>query len=510
MGAPDARDDLSESSSVEEYLQASLLGWLNSPDQSALTSFTDHYLVKGLLRPERARLNRAWVAYASGDFQRALEELPEQLSDFGSSHWSFAAEAAFIRALIHYCTGQLEEALTYLRLAQVGLHDRAREIFLLPTLLIQSLIAFHNRQRDFADSTWQAAAHLAAETPIESGWKKTIAAIAHVGDGNFDQARDDALAATALFKDAGPHFPIQAPWLLLGQMVRDQGDAETSAHYLSKGIAALDDFPALPLHAEFLATKAHLAVDEQQNNASELVDGVAALSSHLFATGELQEQIDYLEAGLRIRTNEMTRARVIANRLEKLPRREFIEAVLDAETRPSKTLGVLAAGKYRWYRDQIEVEIIRARARRKDPHAAAVQIWRAIERASNTGSIRPFLEVPIAALNFSNPEMLDQLDATKPGGEEGSRAEALLERILEAHSRIALTGPASHALSSRELEILRAVAAGGDFNTVAKVLVVSPWTVRGHFYSACRKLGVSGKDAAISKLREIETPRPEH
>lgn len=424
----------------------------------------------------------------------------------GNNKWSFAAETALICALMEYCTGEFDESLTHARIAQSGLQGAARETLLLPTLVLQSVIAFHRRQRDVAESTWQIAAHLQTSSEVERSWQSAIAAVAHFASGNFDQSASEAISAVKMNEIAGPHLTVQVPWLVLAHIARDRDQIDQCRDYINRGTKALDDFPALPLLAEFEFLKAHLEIDAQHPQAGDAIDSVAALSSHALATPALQEHIDTLEATLRIRTNEMTRARILTNRLERSPRKEFLAASIDAEVRPSYTLGVLAGGKYRWYRDQIDADIIRARARRRDLHTASIHLWRAIERALETGSVRPFLEVPIAAVNLSNTDLLQEMEVTRP--RDDKNLDEHLEKILKAHSLTALTGPESHALSARELEILRAVADGGDFATVARVLVLSKWTVRGHFYSACRKLGVSGKEAAIAKLREIERPRP--
>lgn len=475
--------------------EAPVLTWLIRPDPRTPES---------TVRPERERLNQAWMAYSSADFHLARQALPSQLADFGNNYWSFAAEAALIYSLLHYSCGELETSLTHARMAQSGLSGQAREMLLMPTLLIQAQIAFHRRNRDFAESIWQAAAHLTTRTDVEESWKLAIAAIADLSKGELDKSVIAATQAIEHGRDVGPHLAAHIPWVVLATIARERGDAQGADSFVERGLIALDDFPMLPILTELTSLKAHICLDEQLLDIPEVIESVAALSAHNFASPELQDHIDFLEAGLRIRTHESTRARILVDRMDDSQRKVLLEVSLDAETRPSRTLGILAAGRFRWYRDQIEVDIIRARARRKDLHEAAIQMWRAIELASENGLIRPFLDSPLGANNFSNPRFVEELQATCPD----QALMPALQRILQAHEGMALRGPESHALSARELEILRAIAEGGNFSTVAKMLVLSKWTVRGHFYSACKKLGVSGREAAIARLREIETPRP--
>lgn len=454
-------------------------------------------------RPERIALDRAWTGYASGDFQGARQAFPSHLTELGNSRWSFAAEAALICSLIEYCCGEMSNALVHARMAQNGLSDKGRELFLLPTLVVQSSIAYHHRHREQAEAIWQIAAHLPVASDEERSWVAAISSVALASKGLFEEAKEQSLRAIELSADQPPHRCAHIAWLVRAQILRDQGDGQAAQEVLNDAFRRLDDFPNLPMHGELRALQAHLDLDEQRRYA-ESIESVAALSSHPFATEELQDHLDYIETPLRIRTNEMTRAKVLAGRIEPSPRRTILECAINAESRPSKTLGILASGAFKWHRHQIETEIIRSRARRKDLNEAAMQIWRAIERALTSNSIRPFLDYPLVVLALTNPEFVEHLGATRPGGDHGDELESHLERVLQAQAPLALQGPETHALSARELEILRAVKSGGDFNTVAKMLVVSRWTVRGHFYSACRKLGVSGMEAAMAKLREID------
>jgi DNA-binding CsgD family transcriptional regulator len=71
----------------------------------------------------------------------------------------------------------------------------------------------------------------------------------------------------------------------------------------------------------------------------------------------------------------------------------------------------------------------------------------------------------------------------------------------------ALAGPVS--LTDREIAILRLVAAGGTNSAIAHELQLSPRTVAKHLEHVYRKLGVSSRAAAVSRMaRPGEPPGP--
>jgi DNA-binding CsgD family transcriptional regulator len=64
--------------------------------------------------------------------------------------------------------------------------------------------------------------------------------------------------------------------------------------------------------------------------------------------------------------------------------------------------------------------------------------------------------------------------------------------------------PAS--LTVQERRVLSHVAAGGSNSQIAQDLFISPATVRKHLEHAYRKLGVSGRVAAVARLQGRDLP----
>ena len=68
------------------------------------------------------------------------------------------------------------------------------------------------------------------------------------------------------------------------------------------------------------------------------------------------------------------------------------------------------------------------------------------------------------------------------------------------HARTPTSCEARGKLSRRTLEVLRALATGATYEQAGARLCVSPHTVHGHVWRACRTLGVSGLQAALLKV----------
>lgn len=59
------------------------------------------------------------------------------------------------------------------------------------------------------------------------------------------------------------------------------------------------------------------------------------------------------------------------------------------------------------------------------------------------------------------------------------------------------------ALSERELEVLRLVAAGKSNREIAEKLVVSLGTAKTHVHNLCGKLGVRNRTEAAMKAKDL-------
>ena len=106
------------------------------------------------------------------------------------------------------------------------------------------------------------------------------------------------------------------------------------------------------------------------------------------------------------------------------------------------------------------------------------------------------------ALNRARSDFSDQ-DRALLGVLRAPLTAALLrarrrQQAGQALSALACGGPAD--LTDREIQILRLVAEGRTNNAIAHELQVSPRTVAKHLEHAYRKLGVSSRAAAVSRM----------
>ena len=486
-------------------MSAQLLSqWIVRGDRNGLLDQTQTLVREGVLPAERAVLNAAWSALAEGDVPYADRLLPTNLTLLGDRQWSPAAEGALIRALCAYACGDLDSARTHAGLAHVGLAGAARSLLLHAVLLLQASIAMHHFDLDGVLAVRQ---QLGPDHHDESVWSTAVEAIVSVATGDFDAGVSFGERSLALAdaEQVGPHLTPYVVGVLIAAVYRDRGSCGQTRVAVTEASRQLAHYPHLPLLLELRSLDAHSHLDLHDGEPVEAIAHAVALGSHPNGSPEFQDLIDLREAHLQIRSHDLTRARVLLDRLGNSSTRVFLEAYIDAESRPSRTLAQISTGAHRWHSQHIEIEMIRARARNREPDSAAVHMWRALDQASESGAIRPLLDNPMAARHFDHPELKAVLERTRDYGSDA--AEAHLARVLAVHEEHAITGPRSHALTARELEVLRAVVAAGDFASVAKVMVLSRWTVRGHFYAACRKLGVSGREAAVVRLRQIDQPR---
>jgi LuxR family maltose regulon positive regulatory protein len=128
--------------------------------------------------------------------------------------------------------------------------------------------------------------------------------------------------------------------------------------------------------------------------------------------------------------------------------------------------------------------------------------------AAPEGFLRVFVDEgePMAAL-------LDRLISTRRGGQSATFRVPPdhLSRLVAAFGRQPLdTAPQApavpglvEALTDRQLDVLRLLAAGLTNAQIATELVVSLHTVKKHVTHVLRKLGAGNRTAAVARAREL-------
>ena len=141
-----------------------------------------------------------------------------------------------------------------------------------------------------------------------------------------------------------------------------------------------------------------------------------------------------------------------------------------------------------------------------DPRAAlgtlrrALEIWQELEAPYEVARARELIGLACRALGDEEAATLE-LDAARGTFEE---LKAAPDAARVAASSIVPARASPHGLSSREVEVLRLVAAGRSNREIAAQLVISEHTVARHLQNIFGKLDVSSRTAAASFAFEHE------
>ncbi|MNN46127.1 HTH-type transcriptional regulator AlkS [compost metagenome] len=85
-----------------------------------------------------------------------------------------------------------------------------------------------------------------------------------------------------------------------------------------------------------------------------------------------------------------------------------------------------------------------------------------------------------------------------------------IARATQARNEQAEDADTPKVLSARELDVLSLVAQALPNKKIARVLNLSPETVKWHMKNIFYKLGVTGRDEAIAKVRDLALKLPDN
>jgi ATP/maltotriose-dependent transcriptional regulator MalT len=121
----------------------------------------------------------------------------------------------------------------------------------------------------------------------------------------------------------------------------------------------------------------------------------------------------------------------------------------------------------------------------------ASELWRALEAPYEEACARVAVGLACAALGDDDTAALELAAARATFSELGATPD--VERVA---SELGAPARDAHGLTSRELQVLRLVAAGQSNRAIASALVISEHTVARHLQNIFRKLDVSSRTAA--------------
>lgn len=260
-------------------------------------------------------------------------------------------------------------------------------------------------------------------------------------------------------------------------------------------LARLEDYGAryqldrVIAHALALRLRVHVAEGES-SQAATVLDKLAALTArYANATSGTAAEICRIDA--------RSRAHVC------LEQRDFGGAVAILVPLLERTI---AAGRSA-QAARMHASLAVAQAGRGNHDAAREQLLEALRLAHRLGLVRSVLD---ASLHI--PAMLEALITDKGVDPvlvfHAKRLLAASDKVRQAAQARPVAAEATgvpHLLNDREREVLSLVAQALPNKKIARVLGITPHTVKWHLSKAYAKLGISERDEAVARMRDLDT-----
>jgi DNA-binding NarL/FixJ family response regulator len=225
----------------------------------------------------------------------------------------------------------------------------------------------------------------------------------------------------------------------------------------------------------------------------------------------VQGQIDAAEAAIRRALDEAREPRV---RYRLLP--AYLEIMLSARDIEAASA---AADELAEIADEIDTPVLRAAAdqgrgavllARSDPQSALAALrpawhrWRELDAMYEAARVQVLIGLACRGLGDEDSARMEFHAAASAFQQLGAKPDsAHLEQLGRTPSL-----PASDALTPRELEVLRLVAAGKTNRSIATELFISERTVHRHVSNIFMKLGLSSRSAATAYAYEQDLVSP--
>ncbi|MEW5872920.1 MAG: LuxR C-terminal-related transcriptional regulator [Chloroflexota bacterium] len=530
-------------------------GMFEEAIEHALQASDFHYAANLMARTAEATIKRSELTILLGWFQRLPESVLQE-------HASLCFYYAWVLLLFGYpfeeARARLEQSerpagrlpgqadvlrafvavfqndvLTAAELANRALRDLPAEASFLRSVAVWVRAVSLAWDGDIRQSI--PALEAAAQYSLQAGnIMIAVAAVAHQAEmltylGELRQAHDLYQRALRMAVDSqGRNLPVAGiPLIGLGELYREWGQLAQAEEALLKGleltkqwgqIGSLDGYIALALTCQARGdeARARQAIAEARQIAEmfdlstfddRLVDLHAALLGILQgdlslaiawqARAELNPQA--LQAALRDRSQTGILTNSLLLEFEYLVwirllveegRNAFALQMLDM-LQPRVTSQARQTGP-------LKIHLLRCLALHGlgQVEAALDELRTALTLGEAQGHVRAFLDM--------GPVVISLLHELQPRGPQS----AYITRLLSADAPLQPLStpsrqPLFEALSQRELEVLRLLAAGLSNQQIAAQLVVAPSTVKTHINHLYRKLDVSSRTQATARARQL-------
>ena len=441
------------------------------------------------IRGELAAIG-AELAHFRGDLTRSLDLSHRALENLRADEKALRGIAMAVQADAHAASGEVIAATRVYQDASASLEGAGR--------LVPALVCGGHLTRLQA---MQGQLHQAAET--------------------YEEVRQ---RAEAYGLERSPALGMAMVWM--GDILREWNDLGAAREYLVDGIALGRQWEALAEH---------------------MVAGAISLARVHQASGDLRAAHRVLEEQLR-RPREHD-ARGLGRLAAYRARLWLAEGRIAAAAQWARNAGLDGNDEPNFHRESELVTLARILVVHEEWDQAARMLSRLCHAAEAGGRLSTVIETlvlqALASEGRGDPaeasRLLEQaLTLAEPGGyiriflDEGAHLAALLRRIdprgivrryldtllaafdgRDARARVAgatavgevascgLIQPLVDALSERELEVLRLIAAGRSNREIARELIVTVGTVKKHINNIFGKLRVQSRTQSVARAREL-------
>jgi LuxR family maltose regulon positive regulatory protein len=479
-----------------------------------------------------ASIVRATMALAGGDtfrFNHELAQLPDPVEQESDAHVrAVSLGAAVLRAVRARYSDDPDEAIELAEVAEQHLREGSRNTRvenrpenhreLLALVYASKGIATLNRGRlDAAHHIFTAGAGAATGLGAEALLIECLGSLALIACVRDELSHARALAgrAVAIADDLGipPDDRPPAAQVALAWVAVERYEQVVAAEHLR--LADRSDFitgDPVPRTVQVIVGSRVLAAHGDLTGARAVVDG--AVAGFVDQGSWLVERLR-LEAGHLAIANQDPGAAVLAvqglqNRLPAevglvVARARLLEGDEQAVREALSSVLVPGTPLSAWVRGWL-VECARQQQRGASTKARSA-LHHALKAAAHESLRRPFYEapLPVADALVGNPQ-LRTTSAWLNFATQHSAADGSAPNTKHPQSRLPTTGEelVIEPLTPKELEVLGHLAELLSTEEIAAAMSVSVNTVRTHVRSILRKFGVSRRNAAVRRARELQ------
>ena len=238
-----------------------------------------------------------------------------------------------------------------------------------------------------------------------------------------------------------------------------------------------------------------LAISGNPSGALELVRSGRERANEIVFKNSLATYCDLTELFIRNTMNDWSRVGILLERLPNFLLVERVRSIYEVATGKPPTSFDLKKMPFGTPKEQIYKFLAETEGNIDRESLALESMRRALEIGARVGAKETFLRQDARILN-----LVIRIAGEKPTVYLEDLATLITSRIKARNENL---GGLNAALTKRELEILRHLETGRPISAIAETLHVSQNTMKTHLKNVYRKIGVGGRDEAVSKAKNL-------